>query len=176
LQVRNEDLAPNAVTSDKIADGQGTSADVADGTITCADLAEGTIPEASGGTPDDNSVTSATIADGEVKCADIGDSEVTTQDLANGAVTRDKIANDAIQLVTHKVENIQSVPANSNAVLRARCPAGEILTGGGFAVSSSQFIVFSSSPTTNGLVEEWVVSLFNGGQTINAGLLPYVHR
>lgn len=58
------------------------------------------------------------------KSADIGDGQVATADLANSAAVRDKIADDAIQPVTHKVPNIQSVPANSNAVLRAICPEG----------------------------------------------------
>ena len=116
MQVRNEDLAPNAVTSDKIADGQGTSADVADGYYNLRRYSEGTIPEASGGILDYNSVTSATIADGEVKSADIGDSEVTTQDLANGAVTSDKIADGALQLTVQTVRQLVTIPANTFTV------------------------------------------------------------
>jgi hypothetical protein len=105
-EVRNQDLASDSVTSDKIKDGEVTSADIADGTITSTDIAPGTIPSAGGGIPDDNSVTSAKIVDGEVKTEDLADNsvysakiqdgEVGESDLQDNAVTANKISNSAI--------------------------------------------------------------------------------
>ena len=99
-------MAPDAVTSDKIKNGEVMSEDVADGTITSTDLAPGTIPSGHGGIPDDNSVTSSKIVDGEVKTQDLADNsvysakiqdgEVGESDLQDNAVTMNKISNGAI--------------------------------------------------------------------------------
>lgn len=135
-QVTTDDLADDAVTSGKIRDGEVTSEDVADGTITSTDIAEGTIPPPAGGIPDDNSVTSAKIVDGEVKSVDVGDGEVNTQDLADGSVTRSKMASDAITMpYVHAVQGDGViVEVGTTETDTADCPDGEIVVGGGFEV------------------------------------------
>jgi hypothetical protein len=133
-QVTTDDLADDAVTSGKIRDGEVTSEDVADGTITSTDIAEGTIPPPAGGIPDDNSVTSAKIVDGEVKSVDIGDGEVNTQDLADGSVTRSKMGSDAIIMPNvHAVTgNLAKIEPLAEGTSTADCPDGEIVIGGGY--------------------------------------------
>jgi hypothetical protein len=111
-EVKTADLANNAVTSPKIKDGEVTSADIKDATITSTDIAPGTIPSG-GSTPADNSVTSAKIVNGEVK----------TEDLASGAVKPN------VHIVKGDGTTIGPGGEGGDDV---SCPAGEILTGGGF--------------------------------------------
>jgi hypothetical protein len=159
-EVGNQDLADDAVTTEKIQDGQVTSADVADGTITSTDLAEDAIPPAGGGTPDDNSVTSAKIADGAVASADIGDGQITTQDLANGAVTRDKIASGAIMPTIHIVPTAKNIVVTPLQIKTTTvyCPAGEIVTGGGFSTREDVLRIMDSNPED---ADTWTVTAKN---------------
>jgi len=81
--VDNVKIRGNAVTSDKIADGQVGTNDLANNAVTSAKILS-------------NAVTSAAIADGQVNTVDIANGSVLAEDLSSGAVTNDKLANGAV--------------------------------------------------------------------------------
>ncbi len=83
LGVTNAKLAPNAVTSDKIADGTIVTADLANNSVSSAKIIDGTIVTADLA---NNSVNSAKIIDGTIVTADLADNAVTSAKIANGTI------------------------------------------------------------------------------------------
>lgn len=128
------------VTSDEIADGTVTGADIASNTVGLSDLANNAVQ--SGKIVDSgilawdigtNQITSQKIGDGQVFSSDIADVTIVSSDLADNAVTTNKLAGGAVK------PNVQVVhgPWNSIAAydwhsFTTDCPAGTIVTGGGF--------------------------------------------
>jgi hypothetical protein len=174
-EVKTADIANNAVTSPKIQNGQVNTDDlannavttgkIADGTIQEQDIAEGTIPPASGGTPDDNSVTSATIVDGEVKSADIGNGEVTSEDVADGTITSTDLAEGTIPPASgmptiHIVSTAKLIVVTPLQIQTTTvdCPAGEIVTGGGFSTRDDVLRIMDSNPED---ADTWTVTAKN---------------
>ncbi len=115
-----------------------------------------------------------------IRSGDILDGEVKTDDLANGAVTNPKLANDAVtsgkikngEVKTEDIAsgaiqpNVQRVVGDGVTVTpgvdspaSADCPAGEILTGGGFDTSSLVDVHVSEPFDEN----TWLVRGFNDG-------------
>ena len=113
-QVTTDDLADDAVTSEKIADGEVTSADVADGTITSTDIAEGTIPPPGGGTPNVHVAFGPRVF----------------------------------------------VPAQEDRTSIARCPDGFVVIGGGFDTSSVAVYYSAPTPLQNNAAG-WEIRAFN---------------
>ena len=119
-------------------------------------------------------IKSADIFDGEVKTADLANGAVTNPKLANDAVTSGKIKNGEVKAEdiaagvissggiqdTHRVEgDVITIPAGTVGGTDAGCPAGEILTGGGF-FGTAGIQVLSSVPLENdvtGELDEWRV-------------------
>jgi hypothetical protein len=113
--VTNDDLAPDAVTSDKIKDGEVTNAELADDAVTSDKIKDGEV------TNDDlatDAVTSDKIANGEVK----------TDDLEDGAVTNDKLADDAVTSDKIKDGEVTNDDLATDAVTSDKIANGEVKT------------------------------------------------
>jgi hypothetical protein len=108
-----------------------------------------------------NSVTSGSIKDGEVKTNDLADNAVTSAKIAGGTIQEEDIADGVIPSggVQPKVTTVEGptvVVAGKTAEIAfgrelvfVDCPAGEIVTGGGFVIST-----ISGSPDDNLLMTE----------------------
>lgn len=95
-QVKNVDLAKNAVTSAKIKDGTVTTADVANGAVSNAKLAN-------------SAVTSAKIKDGSITTADLASNAVTSPKIADGTVSSADIQNGTIALADLASATVQGL-------------------------------------------------------------------
>jgi hypothetical protein len=82
---------------------------------------------------------------------------VTTQNLANGAVTTPKIAPGAVSITVQSVGQSKQVGPGETTSEDAICPAGTVLTGGGFSLSSNVVVSLSSAGTFN----NWHVAVTN---------------
>ncbi|WEK34017.1 MAG: hypothetical protein P0Y53_16135 [Candidatus Pseudobacter hemicellulosilyticus] len=99
----NPTIAPNAVTTAKIADGAVGSAKIMDAAVGSAKIADGSVGSAKiadGAVGNakiaDAAVGSAKIADGAVMTAKVADAAITEAKLANNAVSTDKVADGAV--------------------------------------------------------------------------------
>jgi len=90
------------------------------------------------------SIKSADIVDGEVKTADLANDAVTSPKIKNGEVKTEDLASGAIKLNVHTVtgEAVTIAPGSSGSA-HSDCPAGEILTGGGFAAQGDVRVTFN---------------------------------
>jgi hypothetical protein len=151
-QVKTDDLATDAVTSGKIKNGEVktddlatdavTSGKIKNGEVKAEDIAAGVIPSG-GSTPADNSVTSAKIVNGEVK----------TEDLASGVIP-------VLKFAAPRSFGVTIDPGNTGSDT-VECPAGYVVTGGGF-FGSSEFRVFRSDSSGD---RQWTVEALNDGTT-----------
>jgi hypothetical protein len=91
--VFTEDLAYQAVTSDKIKDNTITSSDLANNSVDFNNLSNGAVIT---NKISDGSVTGSKIADNTIESIDILDFSIATIDLKLGAVTSDQIQNGTI--------------------------------------------------------------------------------
>jgi hypothetical protein len=140
--VGTSDIADNAVTSGKIGGKQVKTSDIAD-----------------------NAINTAKILDGQVGGADIASQPfgVGTSDINNGAVNTVDIANDAIKPNVHIVKGDGTLIApGGSGTDTADCPAGEILTGGGFSSTSRIVRVIHNFPFDE---NTWSVAEVNDGAT-----------
>jgi hypothetical protein len=111
--VNTAEIANNAVTGVKIADGTIASGDLADNAVTSTKIAAGAVTlgklaagvvgpnelanlAVSNGKIADGAVNGAKITDGGVAASDLADNAVTTAKVANGAITRAKLGADVI--------------------------------------------------------------------------------
>jgi hypothetical protein len=86
-----------------------------------------------------------------------------TSDIADGAVTTSKLASGAVKPNIDTVIGSEvSIGPGTTIVAIADCPAGELVTGGGF-LSSPQIRLTESSPISQG--KSWAVSGFNEDST-----------
>jgi hypothetical protein len=150
-QVKNSDLGGSAVTTGKISDTNGVySVDIVNGQVGSNDIAT-------------DAVTSAKIGKGQVGSNEIGDNAVISQYIVNGEVKTEDIANDAVKPNVHKVQGDgTSIAPGGSGSDTADCPAGEILTGGGFLSTSRIVRVTQNFPFDE---NTWSVSEVNDGAT-----------
>ena len=121
----------------------------------------------------DSAVTGSKIGSGQVANSDLGSSAVTgskisdtagvqSVDIVNGQVTTEDIASGAIAINHHVIigapVNVEPGETTSTTI---DCPAGEIMTGGGFS-SEPQIRVFISAPLDD---NTWMVQGINEGET-----------
>jgi ribosomal protein S6E (S10) len=96
VTIPGDNWGTQVVVSDATLSGSGTTSqplNIADNAVTSAKIADGTITSADLGS---NSVTSAKISDGTIVAADIASNAISTAKVANSAVTGDKIADGTI--------------------------------------------------------------------------------
>jgi hypothetical protein len=142
-QVKNSDIAGNAVTTGKIADGQVTTPDIAPG-----------------------AVTAAKIGKGQIGCSEIGDNAIISQFIVNGQVLTEDIAPGAIKPNVHRVVGDGvTIPPLDFRVDTAECPSGEVLTGRGFSISSNIKVIQNDQGANQ---KTWFVG-GNNEDTTNSG-------
>jgi hypothetical protein len=175
--VGTTDIADNAVTTGKIANGQVKAPDIATDAVTAAEIGSSQVGNSEIA---DDAVTSAKIGDDQVTTfdisdslgvisADIADGRVFSIDIGDGQVSNRDIANDAIQPNVQRVEgSITPIAPGSTKSITLDCPAGRILSGGGFGVVVG-VQVFASSPLDG---DTWEVVARNQNP-VNAGFRAY---
>jgi hypothetical protein len=126
--VGTTDIANGAVTSGKIGGGQVKNSDIAG-----------------------NAVTSGKIADGQVFSSDIAAVTIGSSDIADSAVTSSKLAGGAVKPNVHRVVgNTITIAPGTAGDATADCPAGTLLTGGGFDTINAIDVVQSMPSTEAG--------------------------
>ena len=148
-QIGTGDISDNAITSAKIQDGQVATADIANNATTSAKIEDGQVKRLDIA---DNAITSAKIMDGQITSAKIADGTIIGSDLAPGALQTSSHVSDYI-----------TIPGGYFFSTDAICPAGEIVTGGGYNVGSAseeiQVIISEPSLSING----WHIHAWNQG-------------
>jgi hypothetical protein len=130
--------------TDLICDGCVGTTDIANGAVTSAKIGSGQVRNSDIG---GNAVTSAKIADGTVVSTDMADQAIISTKIADSAVTSSKLAGGAVKPTVHKVQgNIIIIAPSSNGNAQVDCPAGEILTGGGYGGSAGVVQVYTNLP------------------------------
>jgi hypothetical protein len=127
-------------------------------------------------------VTTGEIADGTIRSADISNTagvqsvdivngQVGSVDIGQGQVARGDIQNDAIRPNIQIVVGPQvEVPTDGAREAFADCPAGTIITGGGYDSEIFEMRVVDSHPTN---ARQWIVTGFNEGGASDAVLEAY---
>ena len=134
-EVKSVDIGDGEVFSLDIVDGQVGSADIGDGQVTSAEIANDVVTTEK--ISDTNGVHSLDIVDGQVGSADIGDGQVTVRD----------IADDAIQPNIQRIISPNTgVSPGATITITANCPAGTIVSGGGFWTHTSLMRIFQNWP------------------------------
>ena len=148
--VGTTDIADSAVTSSKIGSSQVSTSDIATDAITSTKIKSGEVRNSDLGT---SAVTSSKISDtAGVQSADIVNGQVKTEDIASGAI-----------FINHRLlwsGGVDVEPGETTSDTED-CPAGEILTGGGFS-SEPPIRVFFSAPSDE---NTWMVQGINEGET-----------
>jgi hypothetical protein len=141
--------ADGSITTPKLADGAVTTAKVLDGGVGTVDIADG-------------AVTSPKLAAGSVG----------TAQLADGAVTSAKLAAGTPKLGVPHIINagLITLPAYGVAELDATCPAGEVVTGGGYLTTSSPSLLVRQNYPLNSTT--WHLNVSNSSGS-NMGLDAY---
>jgi hypothetical protein len=141
--VGTSDIGDNAVTSAKIGGSQVKNSDIAG-----------------------DAVTSGKIADGQVFGSDIAAVTIGSSDLADSAVTSSKLAGGAVKPNLYRVVGpAKTIDPGSSGNAFVDCPAGTILTGGGFVpLSSVELPRITSSHHQD--ENTWVVSAFNEQRSV----------
>lgn len=106
-----------------------------------------------------------------IRSADIFDETIQSVDIKNGEVKTQDLAGGAIQLSIHKVtKDGPTVHQGDDALVQVDCPAGEIVTGGGYLVTvngiNNNARVTSSNPID---ADTWVIIVENDGAEDIAG-------
>jgi hypothetical protein len=147
--VGTSDIADSAVTSSKIGSGQVSTSDIATDAITSTKIRTGEVRNSDLGT---SAVTSSKISDtAGVQSVDIVNGQVKTEDIASGAIQLN------YRLLIGGGVNVDPGENKSTTI---DCPAGEIMTGGGFS-SEPQIRVFISAPLDD---NTWMVQGINEGE------------
>ena len=102
-----------------------TTGEIADDTIRSADISNSA------------GVYSVDIVNGQVGSADIGTGQVRTGDIGDGQVGSVDIANDAIKPNIQRITAQETIELNTQETIFVDCPAGTIVTGGGYFTSGA---------------------------------------
>ncbi len=132
LGVTGTHLADDAVTSDKIADGDILSADLGEASVTSVAIANGAV-QTDHIAP--NAITTGKIANGAVTVADLAANAVTTAKIAPAAVTESSLANDSVTSGKIADGSVTEADLASDAVTGANI-ADESITGDDIADGS----------------------------------------
>jgi hypothetical protein len=157
-----------AAASDVICDKCVGTTDIADSAVTGAKIGSGQVKNSDIA---GNAVTSAKIADGQVFSSDIAAVTIGATDLADSAVTTSKLAGGAVkpnvQIVEGSPVGISPGGFSGDTV---DCPAGTILSGGGFHLGSNEVIIQLSRPIDE---NTWVANAYNGARTASNSIQVY---
>ena len=104
-------------------------------------------------------VTTGEIADNTILSVDIGIGQVRTEDIGAGQVRTGDIADNAIQPNITTIRNQLSIPAGGYVFVKANCPAGTVLTGGGYS-TSPYVVVYQNMPYN---LTTWHLTGYNPG-------------
>jgi hypothetical protein len=115
-------------------------------------------------------VTTGEIADNTILSVDIGNGQVRTEDIGAGQVRAGDIANDAIQpnIQIIKGSIVPLLPNGSNTAT-VDCPAGTLVTGGGYYTDINNVVVWRDYPVD---VDTWSVVVYNPNSA-DYPLTPY---
>jgi hypothetical protein len=150
--VVGEKLAIGAVGSNQILDGAIRSRDLGGGVVTGGKLKDGAVSTSK---LDDGAVKTDKIANGDVTNAKLGGDSVSAGKIQDGAVTASKLAPS---LNAQLVKDVSYVTATSPSdsvspkTVKAECPAGKQVIGGGGKVVAPTFesiAVTESAPIAN---------------------------
>ena len=171
-QVGNSDIAPNAVGSGKIADGQVKAADIGTDEVKAAEIGAGQVGNSEIAS---NAVDTAKILDGQVNTADIANGAfgVRSEDIQDKTIKSTDISTGTINLnLLGKEGNDISIAPGSTGTTSVTCPAGTLLTGGGYqadGVTNKNAQVYINRPSSvagdPSKVDTWSISAFNEGNT-----------
>jgi hypothetical protein len=153
-QIQSEDIANNAITTQKFANYSVTHEKIAPFAVQTNNL---------GG----QVVTSDNIETSAIQPEKIANSAVTNEKIAPGAVTSDKIAQGGKPEVIRHGARVVTTPHTFTTV-RATCGPGEVATGGGHFVETSGagpdvHVVSSLMPTEGPVTNSWEVMVLNYG-------------
>ena len=137
------------MTSSKIGSGQVSTSDIATDAITSTKIRTGEVRNSDLGT---SAVTSNKISDtAGVQSVDIVNGQVTTEDIASGAIAINH------HVIIGAPVNVEPGETTSTTI---DCPAGYIMTGGGYE-SEPQIRVFISAPLDD---NTWMVQGIKEGE------------
>jgi len=149
-----DDIADDAITSDKIKNKQVKNADIRGNTIKSGKIRDGTIQGADIGL---NTITKGHLTDNSVNTGKILDGTITLEDLADLSFPDIYI----------KREIYSIDPGGSNSFATESCDQGDMLLNGGVRTSggSNQLEIFSSypAPTTEGSDNLVATNMWVGG-------------
>jgi hypothetical protein len=170
--VGNSDIAPNAVGSGKIADGSVKAADIGTDEVKAAEIGAGQVGNSEIAS---NAVDTAKILDGQVNTADIANGAfgVRSEDIQDKTIKSTDISTGTINLnLLGKEGNDISIAPGSTGTTSVTCPAGTLLTGGGYqadGVTNKNAQVYINRPSSvagdPSKVDTWSISAFNEGNT-----------
>ena len=149
-QVKTRDLKDNAVQTGKLAADSVNSDKLAPGSVTPRTIAPGSIPgdrlvhhSVSGAKITSNTVTGDKIPDESLTGFEIAPNSLFANDLATSSVGATELK--GLHVV---VSGGAAVPAGDSKYTNVACPAGEVVTGGGFAWGTDQAgtSIIGSSP------------------------------
>jgi hypothetical protein len=163
--VGNSDIANDAVGSAKIGSGQVGTSDIASSAVTSAKIGSGQVANSDIAT---NAVTTGKISDTNgVQSVDIVNGQVGSVDIGNGQVAAVDIVDNAIMPNVQLVTKQYTVPENSGFSGTASCPAGMLVTGGGFFMPGRIMAMEANQPLNS---NTWEVRVFNTAEG-EAGLV-----
>lgn len=172
--VDTANLADDAVTSDKIADGAVGSDHLGSGAVATAKIADGAVTEdklGSGAVTVNKigagAVATAKLADGAVTTAKINSGAVSTVKIADGAVTTDKIADANVTNGKLASNAVTTAKINDGAVSGAKIASGAVGTGNlaDGAVTPAKMTVFVQNIESKNLLPNTAVTKTENGLT-----------
>lgn len=129
VQINNNEIVADAVTTDKILDRTILAQDLGIGSVTTDEILDGTIRGADVTTDDALALTGANIKDNSLTTDDLGTGSVDNDELAGDAVTTDKISNRTIKSEDLEENAITSFELANNSVDTAAIQDGAITNG-----------------------------------------------